>query len=357
MTSYSKGDVSATFTYDADGLRGSKTVNGSKTTYFYVGDQLMYECRGDGIELYFYYDSYGNLSVIRYVNGTNSYYHYVTTNSQGDVLGIYSASDDLKASYEYDTWGNCTIVSDTSGINIATVNPIRYRGYYYDSETGFYYLQSRYYCPKIGRFLNADGYVTTDAVEPLTYNMFAYCGNNPVNNIDPSGTCFYGANGQWCHDNWEFLDGYVRKPDTGYYQGTTTSGKNVYIAQHDNYSCSGGSIKIKDFRDVSVDKETGAPNPNYVILNSYRITTNSEQMEIIAIIQKYDGAVVAKNTWNRTTDSMVIEWDAHNDIYNFYPNERCKHVDLDNGDEVLSYIDYWQKAAIAKLEEWEIIKG
>ena len=187
MTSYSKGDVSATFTYDADGLRGSKTVNGSKTTYFYVGDQLMYECRGDGIELYFYYDSYGNLSVIRYVNGTNSYYHYVTTNSQGDVLGIYSASDDLKASYEYDTWGNCTIVSDTSGINIATVNPIRYRGYYYDSETGFYYLQSRYYCPKIGRFLNADGYVTTNAVEPLAYNMYAYCCNNPVDYSDGSG--------------------------------------------------------------------------------------------------------------------------------------------------------------------------
>ena len=95
LTSYSNGDVSATFTYDADGLRGSKTVNGEETTYFYVGDKLMYECRPDGIELYFYYDSYDNLSAIRYINENKDIdsYYYVTTNKQGDVLGIYTAKE------------------------------------------------------------------------------------------------------------------------------------------------------------------------------------------------------------------------------------------------------------------------
>ncbi|MBQ8183746.1 MAG: RHS repeat-associated core domain-containing protein, partial [Clostridia bacterium] len=77
--------------------------------------------------------------------------------------------------------------SDTSGIDLGNVNPIRYRGYYYDTETGFYYLQSRYYCPKIGRFLNAD--VQLNGQEGLTgYNLFQYCGSNPIIRSDKSGT-------------------------------------------------------------------------------------------------------------------------------------------------------------------------
>ena len=175
------------YLYGADGLRRSKTVNGVKTQYYYVGDSLAYQICEDGTELYFFYDSRGALSVIRYLKGDKDYHFYVATNMQGDVVGIYTAAGVLKVSYEYDAWGNCKISSDTSGIDLGNVNPIRYRGYYYDTETGFYYLQSRYYCPKIGRFLNADGYVTTNAVEPLAYNMYAYCCNNPVDYSDGSG--------------------------------------------------------------------------------------------------------------------------------------------------------------------------
>ena len=191
MTSYSKGNVSATFTYDADGLRGSKTVNGSKTTYFYVGDQLMYECRGDGKELYFYYDSYGNLSAIRYISSIGDYYYFVTTNKQGDVLGLYSENGNLKVSYEYDVWGNCTVKDAsgnpiTSSVHIGNVNPIRYRGYYYDNDLGLYYLQSRYYDATIGRFINADGTLNGNG-DIIGFNMYAYCSNNPVMFSDPSG--------------------------------------------------------------------------------------------------------------------------------------------------------------------------
>ena len=79
--------------------------------------------------------------------------------------------------------------------HIANVNPIRYRGYYYDTETGFYYVSSRYYDPEIGRWINADGYVSTGQ-GVLGYNMFAYCGNNPVNRVDPTG--------QFWSEIWEF---------------------------------------------------------------------------------------------------------------------------------------------------------
>ena len=175
------------YLYGADGLRRSKTVNGVKTQYYYVGDSLAYQICEDGTELYFFYDSRGALSVIRYLKGDKDYHFYVATNMQGDVVGIYTAAGVLKVSYEYDAWGNCKISSDTSGIDLGNVNPIRYRGYYYDTETGFYYLQSRYYCPKIGRFLNAD--VQLNGQEGLTgYNLFQYCGSNPIIRSDKSGT-------------------------------------------------------------------------------------------------------------------------------------------------------------------------
>lgn len=80
------------------------------------------------------------------------------------------------------------------------------------AETGFYYLNSRYYAPEIGRFLNADAMVS-NYPSILSYNLYFYCGNNSVNNTDPLGTCYYNANGEWRHDNWEYLGGYVRKPE------------------------------------------------------------------------------------------------------------------------------------------------
>ena len=122
---------------------------------------------------------------------------------------------------------------------LGKANPLRYRGYVYDTETGLYYLQSRYYDPKVGRFLNTDNFIAT-GLSILGNNMFAYCGNNPINNIDPEGTCFYNANGQWCHDNWEYIGGYQRKPDPLIavkqqqltdmgFQGITESGAASYV--------------------------------------------------------------------------------------------------------------------------------
>ncbi len=130
-------------------------------------------------------------------------HYYYAKNLQGDVVAIYRSDyteakgyyPTLVASYEYDAWGKVTSVKGSSGAilsldaypnHIAHVNPIRYRGYYYDNETGFYYLQSRYYDPIISRFINADSYGSTGQGF-LGTNMFAYCNNNPVNYTDPTG--------------------------------------------------------------------------------------------------------------------------------------------------------------------------
>ena len=100
------------------------------------------------------------------------------------MVKILTSGGATAAWYEYDAWGN--VVSVGGNADIANLNPIRYRGYYYDAETGFYYLNSRYYDPEVCRFINADGYTSTGQ-GLLGNNMFAYCLNNPINTNDYSG--------------------------------------------------------------------------------------------------------------------------------------------------------------------------
>ena len=117
-------------------------------------------------------------------------------NHAGDVEQIYNTDGTLAARYYYDSWGLPVAVKNASGVtitdaaHIANVNPIRCRGYYYDAESDFYYLQSRYYDPVSKRFMSADEpeYLGADG-SPLSYNLFVYCGNNPANMYDPNGYC------------------------------------------------------------------------------------------------------------------------------------------------------------------------
>lgn len=188
-------DKTLTFTYGADGLRGTKAVKTGSTTvkseYTYVNGLLAYEKRGNS-ELFFFYDTYSHLTAIRYyADASEDDYkqYYAISNSMGDVIGFVDGNGNVVASYEYDAWGNCEITQDTTSVKIADLNPIRYRGYYWDSETGFYYLQSRYYDPAIGRFLNIDDpVVLKESPMVLTdKNLFAYCDNNPVTRTDDDG--------------------------------------------------------------------------------------------------------------------------------------------------------------------------
>ena len=167
--------------YDSNGMRTQKSVDGVKNNYYYDSNKKLIALVKGNDTLLFYYDSDGSATSFSY-NGTMYFY---VKNLQGDVVRIIDLSGTEVASYVYDAWGN---IKDTKGEpTIRELNPIRYRGYVYDTETGLYYLQSRYYDPFTGRFLNADIYCDTNTGTPLSTNIFAYCENNPISNADESG--------------------------------------------------------------------------------------------------------------------------------------------------------------------------
>ena len=119
-------------------------------------------------------------------NGTPYYY---VTSFQGDVQLIMNLAGEIVVSYVYDAWGNIVDADGSLATTLGALNPLRYRGYVYDTETGLYYLQSRYYNPEWGRFINAYSQLNPqDGL--LGFNMFAYCNNNPINGCDPSGTSY-----------------------------------------------------------------------------------------------------------------------------------------------------------------------
>jgi len=208
MASASVNGTNLSFEYDIDGLRTKKTVqNGETYNYYYSGNKLHAMTWENGTKmLSFLYDSSGAPYSMVYcytesgVKYSSSYYY--VTNLQGDVIALMNANHEIVAEYLYDAWGNILSVTNANGTDlsgnathIANLNPLRYRGYVYDNETGFYYLQSRYYDPVIGRFINLDGFISTDTGF-LGHNMFAYCNNNSVMFSDHSGCLSIALNSE-----------------------------------------------------------------------------------------------------------------------------------------------------------------
>ena len=178
----SDGNTTWTYTYDSNGMRTSRTNGTTTYTYVYSGSQLSWMTVGD-TELQFTYDTSGRPLAVVY----NGIVYYYALNLQGDVVAILNSAGSAVVNYTYDAWGKLLSTTGSLASTLGTWNPLRYRGYVYDQETGLYYLQSRYYNPEWGRFINADALVSTGQ-GILGNNMFAYCLNNPVLLQDPSGS-------------------------------------------------------------------------------------------------------------------------------------------------------------------------
>ena len=176
------------YLYDSFGRRVAKNTNGSK--FYYSGDTLVAETRAQGKYFEYMYDESGRPQGMYYYDGTKLNKYYFLLNLQGDVVQLRAQNNSLIAEYIYSAYGEILSIKDANGNDItdsnhiANVNPIRYRGYYYDTETGFYYLKSRYYDPNTGRFLSPDSQFNGGL---LGYNLYAYCENNPVMRADPDG--------------------------------------------------------------------------------------------------------------------------------------------------------------------------
>lgn len=196
------------YTYDMSGVRSGKQVyttsNQRTTTYTYttLSGKVMrqqWETRNsdDSVReamqtLEFVYDDGNQPFAMIYNDGSTTTLYYYVLNAQGDVIALLNADGTLAASYNYGAWGNYSVhgadgKKTTDATFIGHINPLRYRGYYYDRETRLYYLQSRYYDFANCRFINADTFATTDANGFLSANMFAYCENNPIMRVDADG--------------------------------------------------------------------------------------------------------------------------------------------------------------------------
>ena len=181
LVSMSKPGSTLTFTYDADGNRITKTVNGTTTTYTYVDGRVTHETNGTDT-IHYRYDTNGTLLSMN-LNGTEYYYLY---NGQRDVIGLYDANGNVVVEYTYDAWGKPLTTTGSLASTVGAKNPYRYRGYRYDMENERYCLRNRLYDPVLIRFTSSDQYVCT-GIGIVGANMFAYCNNNPVNCMDQNG--------------------------------------------------------------------------------------------------------------------------------------------------------------------------
>ena len=202
LESITDGDNEYSYTYDENGIRTSKTVNGV-TTYYNTSDGVILSQTDGTNTMYFQYDSFGIPLGFIY---NDTQYLYMT-NQMGDVISITDAQGNELVEYEYDEWGKLilTRADNQSNESIANINPIRYRGYYYDTETGYYYLQSRYYDPSICRFINADIYEIVNSAKNTNHiglNLFVYCGNDAVNNADYNGAAYSPLKAKAYAEKW-----------------------------------------------------------------------------------------------------------------------------------------------------------
>ncbi|OPX41889.1 tRNA(Glu)-specific nuclease WapA precursor [Ruminiclostridium hungatei] len=198
LVKVTEGGNTYSYTYNWDGLRASKTVNGVTTNHIWDGDQMVLETDGTG-----------NVTN-KYIRGINLIYsgegenrRYFLYNGHGDTAQLTGTTGSSIKVYDYDAFGN------EKNIDPNDTNLFRYCGEYFDKETGTIYLRARYYDPTIGRFITEDSYWGKDS-DPLSLNLYTYCGNNPVNYFDPSGHEYIVVSGgRYSNDSKDFKYNFI----------------------------------------------------------------------------------------------------------------------------------------------------
>ena len=190
LSGYFKSGVSASYGYNHNGQRCCKTVGSVRTDFTYVGSLLARQ-KSDNLDMRFTYNTLG-IPVALWYNGSEYYY---VRNLQNDIIGLIDSTGEWVVEYSYDAWGKILNISGSLAATVGQNNPLRYRGYYYDNETGLYYVSSRYYHPELGRFISIDSMdVLVATLMALTdKNLYAYCDNNPVMRKDVNGELWIAA--------------------------------------------------------------------------------------------------------------------------------------------------------------------
>ena len=275
---------------------------------------------------------------------------FFKTNIQGDVLAVYNASGTEVMKITYDAWGNFTDTVSTMSYPPSTEQlqalaiPFRYRGYVYDQETGFYYLNSRYYDPVMHKFLNADGLISTGQ-GLLGNNMYAYCNNNPVMYVDPTGEVGWLAIALVVVVAAVVLTSCSSEPtpDVGaaeeyVYSDSTDYNCYAHAIGETEWKCVGGSPDaVKDFdvdnvaemvlSDAQKDGRTMRIIDSYdspIASNEYRIALRTGDADYHFMVQHNDGSwshkpgICSTRLINGANPS-VVSWDAPKiDPYFYY---------------------------------------
>ena len=267
------------YQYDHNGMRIRKTVDGVVTDFRLAGSRILSRKEGSTVT-YFSYDSAGQL--IGMSAGSNRYFY--VRNAQNDIIALIDENGTEVVRYEYDAWANPISTTGTLAGTIGKRNPFRYRGYYWDEETGMYYLESRYYDPEIRQFISADSVVITSLAGT---NLYMYCGNNPVNMTDPSGHLF------------SYLDG-SRDPfgvEYGLYDGTAA---DFHRLEH-------GQPPIGRRRvDITAKLDRTMHRNGNIIYNYRKNHTFLETFLFFADKERNNGEWDLKRAWNLDPDANYI---------------------------------------------------
>ena len=188
------------YEYDGEGRRISKTVKGNKEEYKYEGERLVKIIK-EGREIEVLYDIKGEIVGLKNEEG----YYYYRKDALGNIERIIDSTGKTIVKYEYSVWGELIEEKEIENKKIVEDNPYKYKSYYYDKESGLYYLKSRYYSASLHRFISLDQteYMEIGSITGL--NLYVYCGNDPVNMADPDG-CFWDTVFDVSFITWEIYD-------------------------------------------------------------------------------------------------------------------------------------------------------